>query len=46
MNELYLMAAITERPRAKQFVELFARHGVAVTLSALGAGTALIFFPH
>lgn len=40
MNELYLMAAITERPRAKQFVELFARHGVSVTLSALGAGTA------
>lgn len=40
MNELYLMVCITERARARQFVELFKRHGVTVTLSTLGAGTA------
>ena len=40
MNELYLMVTITERGRAKQFVSLYERCGVAVTLSALGSGTA------
>ena len=40
MNELYLMVCITERARTRQFVELFTRHGVAVTLSTLAAGTA------
>ena len=40
MNELYLMVCITERPRARQFLALFARHNVTVTLSALGQGTA------
>lgn len=40
MNELYLMVAITERARARQLLELFAAHGVTVTLSTLGAGTA------
>ena len=40
MNELYLMVTIAVRSSARQFVELFTRHGVAVTLSTLGAGTA------
>lgn len=40
MNELYLMVTVTERTRARQLLALFARQGVAVTLSALGAGTA------
>ena len=40
MNELYLMVAITERARARQFLALFAKYNAAVTLSALGAGTA------
>lgn len=40
MNELYLMVCITERPRARQFLALFARRNVTVTLSALGQGTA------
>lgn len=40
MNELYLMVAIAERGSARRFLELFDRHGVTVTLSALGAGTA------
>ena len=39
MNELYLMVAITERARARQFLALFAKYNAAVTLSALGAGT-------
>lgn len=40
MNELYLMIAIAPRTSARQYLELFAAHGVTVTLSALGAGTA------
>ena len=40
MNELYLMVTIAARNSAKQFLELFARHSVTVTLSTLGAGTA------
>ena len=40
MNELYLMVTITERGSAKQFLELFNKHNVTVTLSTLGAGTA------
>ena len=40
MNELYLMVTIAPRSSARQFVDLFGRHGVTVTLSALGAGTA------
>ena len=40
MNELYLMVTITERGSARQFLTLFARYHVTVTLSALGAGTA------
>ena len=40
MNELYLMVTITERSSARRFVELFGRHNVTVTMSALGAGTA------
>ncbi len=40
MNELYLMVTIAPRTSARQYLELFAAHGVTVTLSALGAGTA------
>ena len=40
MNELYLMVTVTGRNRAKKFLALYERHGVAVTLSALGQGTA------
>lgn len=40
MNELYLMIAIAPRGSARQFLALFARHNVAVTLSTLGQGTA------
>ena len=40
LNELYLMAAITERSSERRFLELFDRNNVAVTLSALGEGTA------
>ncbi len=40
MNELYLMVTITERARARQFLALFAKYNVTVTLSTLGAGTA------
>ena len=40
LNELYLMVTITERGSAKQFVDLFARHNAAVTLTTLGQGTA------
>ena len=40
MNELYWMVTITQRSMAKKFVALYERHGVAVTLSTLGAGTA------
>ena len=40
MNELYLMVTIAQRSSAKQFLELFARHNVTVTLSTLGQGTA------
>ena len=40
MNELYLMVTIAPRTSARQYLELFAAHGVTVTLSVLGAGTA------
>lgn len=40
MNELYLMVTITRRSSVRQFVELFTRHNVSVTLSTLGQGTA------
>lgn len=40
MNELYLMVAIAPRSSAKQYLDLFARHTVTVTLSTLGQGTA------
>ena len=40
MNELYLMVTIAPRSSARQFLELFSKHNVTVTLSTLGAGTA------
>lgn len=40
MNELYLMVTIAARNSARQFLDLFARHNVTVTLSTLAAGTA------
>ena len=32
MNELYLMVTIAPRTSARQYLELFAAHGVTVTL--------------
>lgn len=40
MNELYWMVAIAARNSARQFLELFAKYHVTVTLSTLGQGTA------
>ena len=40
MNELYLMVTIAPRSSARQYLDLFGRHNVTVTLSTLGAGTA------
>lgn len=41
MSELYFMTTITDRSKAKKFVELYRRHGVDVTFSTLGDGTAV-----
>ncbi len=41
MNELYLMTTITNRSRAKKFIEMYRQHGVDVTFSTLGDGTAI-----
>lgn len=41
MSELYFMTTITDRSKAKKFIELYRRHGVDVTFSTLGDGTAV-----
>lgn len=41
MNELYLMTTITNRSRAKKFIEMYRQHGVDVTFNTLGDGTAI-----
>ena len=41
MSELYFMTTITNRSRAKKFIELYQKHGVDVTFSTLGDGTAV-----
>lgn len=41
MSELYWMITITDREKNKRFTSLYQQCGVAVTLSAVGAGTAV-----
>ena len=41
MSELYFMTTITDRSKAKKFIELYQKHGVDVTFSTLGDGTAV-----
>ena len=41
MSDLYFMTTITDRSKAKKFIELYRRHGVDVTFSTLGDGTAV-----
>lgn len=41
MSELYWMVTITDREKNKRFTSLYRQYGVDVTLSAVGAGTAV-----
>lgn len=41
MSELFCMMTITNRSRAKKFIDLYRRHGVDMAFSTLGGGTAV-----
>lgn len=40
MSELYLMATVTDRNKWRKFSDFYRSHGIEVTLSTVGAGTA------
>lgn len=40
MSELYLMAVITDRHRWRDYYRFYKSHGIEITLSTVGAGTA------